>query len=426
MGFRSVGVPFDVPPRQRAAARAGAPRQLLRFALDGIASFTTIPLRVWSYLGLVDLAVRVLLRHGHSWSRRCIYGTDVPGFPTLIISVMFFAGVQLISLGVIGEYLGRMYEEVKGRPLFLVAEELGLERGASRPTPPPAQAARGMTAPSLGIAPAPGSRRRASMIILCADDYAMTEGVSRAIGELAAAQRLSATSVMVTSPHWPATAPRLAVHRGHLSIGLHLNLTLGRPLGADAAAAPPAARFPSRNAPDRAGPCSASLDPRRRSATRSSASSIASRRACGFPPDHIDGHQHVHVLPGVRQALLDAVARRYPGTAAADPRSVGPARAPSPRARPGAGQGHVVAALALGFARAARDGAGCPSTTASPASPTSTSARPMPRSCSAALREPGRAAPRHVPPRPSRRRACPPRSRGRRGGAWSTMRSCGT
>ena len=55
----------------------------------------------------------------------------MPGFPTLIISVMFFAGVQLISLGVIGEYLGRMYEEVKGRPLFLVAEELGMERSRS-------------------------------------------------------------------------------------------------------------------------------------------------------------------------------------------------------------------------------------------------------------------------------------------------------
>ena len=56
-----------------------------------------------------------------------IFGADVPGFPTLIISVMFFAGVQLISLGVIGEYLGRMYEEVKGRPLFLVAETLGID-----------------------------------------------------------------------------------------------------------------------------------------------------------------------------------------------------------------------------------------------------------------------------------------------------------
>ena len=60
-----------------------------------------------------------------------MFGADVPGFPTLIISVMFFAGVQLISLGVIGEYLGRMYEEVKGRPLFLVAEKLGIEEEAA-------------------------------------------------------------------------------------------------------------------------------------------------------------------------------------------------------------------------------------------------------------------------------------------------------
>lgn len=63
-----------------------------------------------------------------------LYGIDVAGFPTLIISAMFFAGVQLISPGVLGAYLGRMYEEVKGRPLFLVAEELGPEcrPGAAR------------------------------------------------------------------------------------------------------------------------------------------------------------------------------------------------------------------------------------------------------------------------------------------------------
>ena len=125
MGFRSVGVPFQVPPRSSGTSR-WRPRQLLRFALDGITTFTTIPLRVWSYLGLIVslfafvYAVVMLLE-------AVIYGVSVPGFPTLIISVLFFAGVQLISLGVIGEYLGRVYEEVKGRPLFLVAEELGLE-----------------------------------------------------------------------------------------------------------------------------------------------------------------------------------------------------------------------------------------------------------------------------------------------------------
>ena len=126
MGFRSVGVPFHVPPRQDADRSRWRPRQLLRFGLDGIASFTTIPLRVWSYLGLLIsafafcYAVVFLVK-------TLLFGTDVPGFPSLIISVMFFSGVQLLSLGVIGEYLGRMYEEVKGRPLFLVSEELGIE-----------------------------------------------------------------------------------------------------------------------------------------------------------------------------------------------------------------------------------------------------------------------------------------------------------
>jgi polyisoprenyl-phosphate glycosyltransferase len=132
MGFRSVGVPFGVPPRMTGRSRWRV-RRLAHFALDGLVSFSTVPLRVWSYLGLVVslfafcYAMIILVK-------TIFYGIDVPGFPSLIISVMFFAGVQLISLGVLGEYLGRMYEEVKGRPLFLVSEELGLER-------PPAGAA---------------------------------------------------------------------------------------------------------------------------------------------------------------------------------------------------------------------------------------------------------------------------------------------
>jgi polyisoprenyl-phosphate glycosyltransferase len=126
MGFRTIGVPFTVPPRVRGHSRWRV-GTLLHFALDGLASFSTVPLRVWSYLGLIIslfafcYAMVILVK-------TLLYGIDVPGFPTLVISVMFFAGVQLISLGVLGEYLGRMYEEVKGRPLFLVAEELGIER----------------------------------------------------------------------------------------------------------------------------------------------------------------------------------------------------------------------------------------------------------------------------------------------------------
>ncbi|HWB45484.1 MAG TPA: glycosyltransferase family 2 protein [Hyphomicrobiaceae bacterium] len=136
VGFRSVGVPFHVAARQGGASR-WRPRQLLRFALDGFASFTTVPLRVWSYLGLL-ISLFALGSALLFLVKTLLFGVDVPGFPTLIVSVMFFAGVQLMSLGVIGEYLGRMYEEVKGRPLFLVSEEVGIERA---PRAAPAEAA---------------------------------------------------------------------------------------------------------------------------------------------------------------------------------------------------------------------------------------------------------------------------------------------
>lgn len=125
IGFKSVGVPFDVHAREFGQSR-WRPRKLLHFALDGLASFTTIPLRIWSYLGLLVSAFAFLYAI-FFLVKTLIFGIDVPGFPTLIISVMLLSGVQLISLGVIGEYLGRVYEEVKGRPLYIVAERIGAE-----------------------------------------------------------------------------------------------------------------------------------------------------------------------------------------------------------------------------------------------------------------------------------------------------------
>lgn len=190
---------------------------------------------------------------------------------------------------------------------------------------------------------------RASVIILCADDYAMTEGISRAIGELAAAQRLSATSVMVTSPHWPAAAPRLRAHRGHLSIGLHLNLTLGVPVGPMPRLAP-AGTFPGA----RALAMRAFLGVLDAGEVRGEIERQLDRFEMGlqFPPDHVDGHQHMHVLPRVRAALLQALQRRYRGR---------PPLLRNPADRPAAIRARGVAvpkalsvgALAVGFARAA-------------------------------------------------------------------------
>ena len=187
------------------------------------------------------------------------------------------------------------------------------------------------------------------MIILCADDYAMTEGVSRAIGELAAARRLSATSVLATSRHWPNLAPRLLIHRAHLSIGLHLNLTLGSPLG-------PMPRL----APQGKLPSLASL-------TLWSLSGVLGveeieteigrqldsfEKNLGFPPDHIDGHQHVHVLPGIRRTLLDAVATRY-GSCAPLMRDPSVQRTSANVLRLAGAKALAVTALALGFRRSA-------------------------------------------------------------------------
>lgn len=131
IGFKSIGVPFDVAERAHGTTKWSF-RKLLRFALDGLTSFSTVPLRVWTYIGLfvsfcAFIASIVFLFEA------LVYGVITPGFPTLIISVMFFAGIQLISLGVLGEYIGRIFAEVKRRPLYIVDERIGVgaETGAA-------------------------------------------------------------------------------------------------------------------------------------------------------------------------------------------------------------------------------------------------------------------------------------------------------
>jgi predicted glycoside hydrolase/deacetylase ChbG (UPF0249 family) len=188
------------------------------------------------------------------------------------------------------------------------------------------------------------------MIILCADDYALTEGVSRAVGELAAGRRISATSALVTTPCWPAMAQRLVVHRARIAVGLHLNLTLGAPLGAMPRFAPTGV-FPSRNAV--LARALSRLIPRREIGAEIERQLDAFETHLGFPPDHIDGHEHMHALPGIRRCLFEAVARRYPGLKPllrdpADTWAAIGARGPA------AGKAKAVAALAWGFAAAAR------------------------------------------------------------------------
>jgi glycosyltransferase involved in cell wall biosynthesis len=132
IGFRSIGVPFDVEERHAGESKFSY-RKLTRFALDGLVSFTTVPLKVWTYIGTA-VAAFALANALYYALETIIWGVSVPGFASLIVSIMFFAGVQLISLGVLGEYIGRVFAEVKGRPLYLVQERIGV---AAQPRPEP-------------------------------------------------------------------------------------------------------------------------------------------------------------------------------------------------------------------------------------------------------------------------------------------------
>jgi polyisoprenyl-phosphate glycosyltransferase len=125
IGFRSVAVPYTVADRKHGRPK-WSPRRLFHFALDGIMSFSTVPLRIWSYLGLI-ISLFAIAYAMWFLVYTLVVGADMPGFPSLIVSIMLLGGVQLISLGVLGEYIGRIYEEVKARPLYLVAETVGID-----------------------------------------------------------------------------------------------------------------------------------------------------------------------------------------------------------------------------------------------------------------------------------------------------------
>ncbi len=124
VGFKQTGVSY-----RRDARKAGVTkyplRKMLRFALDAITSFSYLPLQLATYSGFIiaglsvlAILIAIILR---------LTGNAIAGQATTLVSVLFLGGIQLIFLGIIGEYLGRIYDEVKRRPLYIVAERHGLE-----------------------------------------------------------------------------------------------------------------------------------------------------------------------------------------------------------------------------------------------------------------------------------------------------------
>ncbi len=117
-GFNSIGVPYERPARMAGETKFNY-WKLWNFALDGFFSFSSWPLRVWSYVGagvalLSFLYIMVII------TKVIFFGIDMPGYASLMSVILFLGGMQLISIGVLGEYLGRMFLEVKRRPVFVI------------------------------------------------------------------------------------------------------------------------------------------------------------------------------------------------------------------------------------------------------------------------------------------------------------------
>ena len=127
VGFKQTGVEYV--RHERYAGETKYPvRKMLKFAMDGITGFSYVPLQLATYFGFV-IAALSLIGIVLTISLRLFGNTAFYGQASTLVSVLFLGGIQLIFLGVIGEYLGRIYDEVKGRPLYIVAEALGFDEG---------------------------------------------------------------------------------------------------------------------------------------------------------------------------------------------------------------------------------------------------------------------------------------------------------
>ncbi|WP_340614275.1 glycosyltransferase family 2 protein [Xenorhabdus thailandensis] len=120
-----VGGKVDIVEYSRAERSAGESKfngwKLWNLALEGITSFSTFPLRMWTYIGLFVGAISFVYG-GWMIIDKLIWGNPVPGYPSLLVSILFLGGIQLIGIGVLGEYIGRIYVESKKRPKYLIKQ----------------------------------------------------------------------------------------------------------------------------------------------------------------------------------------------------------------------------------------------------------------------------------------------------------------
>lgn len=120
VGLKQVGLKYERAARFGGETKYGYSR-LVALALDGLVSFSYVPLRVISMIGIGVSVISILLAIIYA-IQKIFWGLSPPGFPTTIVAIFFLAGIQLITIGVIGEYVGRIFEEVKRRPVYVVRQ----------------------------------------------------------------------------------------------------------------------------------------------------------------------------------------------------------------------------------------------------------------------------------------------------------------
>ena len=122
LGFKVAVLEFVAPPRFAGHSKFNL-KKMLHFALDGITAFSNIPLRWSLYVGLLCGLCSILLL-GHVFFVKFVTNDAVPGWATTTVCVLFLGGIQLVGIGILGEYIGRIFEEIKHRPLYLVARHI--------------------------------------------------------------------------------------------------------------------------------------------------------------------------------------------------------------------------------------------------------------------------------------------------------------
>lgn len=123
VGFKSIAIPFELRDRPSGQSTFNTGR-LIKLGMAGLTSFSAAPLQLWIGIGAL-ISFLALVYGAYVIVDTAVYGNAVSGWPTLTVALMLFSGIQLLSIGILGEYIGRIFTEVKQRPLYVIAEDLG-------------------------------------------------------------------------------------------------------------------------------------------------------------------------------------------------------------------------------------------------------------------------------------------------------------